>query len=337
MTHTREEAAIILNSLGYQVDRTWKFRLRADDKTPSASIHPKTGKIKDFGSGWYGSIIDLMAEFHNYTKADAFKRAEEILGRDDARLTLLPIQTSPTLHKKQKIITQNFIDKFLQERRDNFDRFWQLLCQTLPAATSEERKNIANKFEIGYTKMGDRLIMPIRDEFGDCQTLWKYNPCPTPFLSQDGKMITPPKYKFTGDRQRCHFNIGALLEYIKTPKEPILLMEGEKDCLNALSKGFRAISVGSSSTPIANKYLELFKNTNVTICYDNDEAGRKGALAINDQLKDICKRVEILDWQDIAKRLNLKKPLKQGFDFTDFVIMTEKKTKLIQKDKSMSK
>lgn len=82
MNHTREETAQILMGLGYEIDRSWKFRIRADDATPSASINGKTGKIKDFGSGWYGSAIDLMIDFHGYSKANAFKKAKEILGQD---------------------------------------------------------------------------------------------------------------------------------------------------------------------------------------------------------------------------------------------------------------
>ncbi len=56
MDSLREQTAYILSSLGYEIDRSFKFRIRSDDKTPSASIDLRNGKIKYFGSGWYGVI-----------------------------------------------------------------------------------------------------------------------------------------------------------------------------------------------------------------------------------------------------------------------------------------
>ena len=47
MQLTKEQTAEILNALGYQIDRTYKFKIR-DEHTPSASINPKDGKIKEF-------------------------------------------------------------------------------------------------------------------------------------------------------------------------------------------------------------------------------------------------------------------------------------------------
>ena len=49
MNFSQDETAQILMSLGYEVNRAYKFKMR-DERTASASIHPQTGKIKDFGS-----------------------------------------------------------------------------------------------------------------------------------------------------------------------------------------------------------------------------------------------------------------------------------------------
>lgn len=37
----------------------------------------------------------------------------------------------------------------------------------LPTATKEQKETVAKKYQIGYSKKADRLIMPIRDEFGN--------------------------------------------------------------------------------------------------------------------------------------------------------------------------
>ena len=78
MQLTKEQTAEILNALGYQIDRSYKFKIR-DEHTSSASINPKDGKIKDFGSGWYGDIVDFLVEFHNYQQKDAFRKISSML------------------------------------------------------------------------------------------------------------------------------------------------------------------------------------------------------------------------------------------------------------------
>ena len=47
----RKKTALILMDLGYEVNAGWKFKIRKDERTPSASIN-SNGKIKDFGTGW---------------------------------------------------------------------------------------------------------------------------------------------------------------------------------------------------------------------------------------------------------------------------------------------
>lgn len=425
MQYSKDETALILETLGYNVDRHYKFKIR-DENTASASINPKDGKIKDFGSGWYGSIIDFMTTFENMSQKDAFSRANDIINRPqdikfssnqqpkfkkdtlseiraaavvfglnvidnksgiyvgygenasditkgyywtiskikplddlmvfDSKKEMEWLETDKHLYtektysikkeyitkmaalknsfeiKKNKseiankgFITQDFIDKFQVERKENFKRFWELLSQTLPTATKEQKENIAKKYEIGYSKQADRLIMPIRNENGDCLTFWKYNKNPQPFVGDNGNLVTLPKVMFSKNRERCPFNLRDLKDFAKNQKdnETIFIVEGEKDCLNALASGFNAITLGSASARVSEKYIPLFKDINITIAYDNDEAGQSGAKALREDLKDVCKTIEVIDWNKIAKNVGIKEPLKKGFDFTDFLVARE--------------
>ena len=77
MTQEQMQTAYILDHLGYKIDKNGKFKLRSEH-TASASINPRNGKIKDFGSGWGGSVIDLMVEFHGYSKKVAFDKFHEL-------------------------------------------------------------------------------------------------------------------------------------------------------------------------------------------------------------------------------------------------------------------
>lgn len=327
MQFSRDETAQILMHLGYDIDRSYKFKIR-DEQTASASINPKDGKIKDFGSGWYGSIIDFMVTYHNLSQKEAFGRASDITNRSQNLSFSKPSSSIKHFNKERqtKFITQEYIDKFQTERKENFQRFWELLSQTLPAASKEAKQEIALKYEIGYSKQADRLIMPIRNENGDCLTFWKYNKNPTPFIGDDGKQVILPKVMFSKNRERCPFNIQDLKKFAENQKdnETIFIVEGEKDCLNALASGFNAITLGSASARISEKYLHLFKGINITIAYDNDEAGKTGAKTLQESLNGICKSIEIIDWNKILKNIGSKEQPKKGFDFTDFLVVREK-------------
>jgi len=68
--YTQQNIAEILSFIGYQIDRNYKFKLREDEKTPSASIS-SAGLITDFGSGWSGDIVSLLHECRNIPLGEA--------------------------------------------------------------------------------------------------------------------------------------------------------------------------------------------------------------------------------------------------------------------------
>ncbi len=55
--------ASVLEYVGYEISRDYKFRLREDEKTPSVSIR-SDGYIKDFGGDFGGDIISLLQQYH---------------------------------------------------------------------------------------------------------------------------------------------------------------------------------------------------------------------------------------------------------------------------------
>ena len=67
-----------------------------------------------------------------------------------------------------------------------------------------------------------------------------------------------------------------------------IICEGEKDMLVARSHGFNAITLtGGSQASLQTDYLEYFKGRKVFICYDNDEAGRKGGIKRYKELSQV--------------------------------------------------
>ncbi len=341
----KDDTRAILNYLGFAVNKAYKFKMRDDERTPSASIDPKNGRISDFGSGWRGDIIAFYKEINSCSDKEAFieiARITKELGistnintskYENAKFSDFKASAKQSDLEILTPISQNEIDLYAKERKENFARFSELLTKTLPTANNATKIELAKKFEIGYSKKEDRLIMPIRDIKGNIVTLWKYNPSPVPFMARDGNVIVPSKYSFPAGRPRAMFNIQGLTEYVKN-EQPIFIAEGEKDCLNMLSRGFNAITFGSAGAYVKNEYLNMLKDSYVVITFDYDEAGQNGAKKLSEQLNGICKKVEIIDWEQITKALGKKNKLFKGFDFTDYlekIVNDTQKIKDIQK------
>ncbi len=86
----------------------------------------------------------------------------------------------------------------------------------------------------------------------------------------------------------------------------ITICEGELDCLVLLSKGIPAITSTGGCGTFKQEWIKEFANLeSVTICYDNDESGKKGALSVINSLKTIetLKLFQIILPEDMGKGL----------------------------------
>lgn len=90
-----------------------------------------------------------------------------------------------------------------------------------------------------------------------------------------------------------------------------LLCAGEKDMAVARSHGFNAITLtgGENALP---KQTNLFKDRVVVIAYDNDQAGKTGAIKVANELLKVTKRIKVLT--------NFHDVLDAHEDITDFFV-----------------
>lgn len=138
----------------------------------------------------------------------------------------------------------------------------------------EINKNIQLNFAIGNTH---QLTIPYRDNMGRIRGLIARNIN----YSETDKL---PKYLYSTGLKRDDtlFNLKPL----KGTKE-LIIVEGILDCLIAQSKGIsNVIALGGTSLNL--KQLELIKKyapKKITLCLDNDEAGKKATLKAIELIK----------------------------------------------------
>jgi len=90
------------------------------------------------------------------------------------------------------------------------------------------------------------------------------------------------------------------------------LLEGEKDVMMARELGLNAITLTGGANSVPNDMtLESFQGMEVVVCYDNDEAGRKGMQNIAKTLKRYAKSVKYIDIAEFVKE--------EKEDFYDYI------------------
>ncbi|MGJ0316621.1 toprim domain-containing protein [Aliarcobacter cryaerophilus] len=329
----KADKEIIMNSisnLGFEVFRNGQFHWNSSS-TPDmsinedGSIHCWTSSPFKNNTSNHGDLIDfLQVVNHNQNFKEAKEEVERLTG-----LTLPDINkykdngyTVDNSNIKTGYISEEFIKTFDTARKDNFSRYKELLNEALPSLDFEKQKEIAIKYQIGYIEQSDRLSMPIRDEENRIVTLWKYNKNPNSYINDKGLEVIPVKVLFTKGRERSPFNLYDLQEYRKDINQEIFLCGGEKDTLNMIGNGHRAITLGSENENLKEKYKPLFQDLKIVISYDNDEAGQKGAEKILKQLQGVAKEIKVWNWNKLEKNQDLT--LFKGFDMTDYLSVIKK-------------
>lgn len=319
-----------ISNLGFEVFRNGQFHWNSSN-TPDmyinqdGTIHCWTSSPFKNNTTNHGDLIDFLQMTNvNQTFKEAKEEAERLTG-----LTLPSIEsykdngyTVDNTNRKTGFIDEEFIKNFDVARVENFERYKELLNQALPSLDFKQQKEIALKYQIGYIKQSDRLSMPIRDEENRIVTLWKYNKNPNTYTNDKGLEVTPSKVLFTKGRDRCPFNLYDIQEYRKDMNQEIFLCGGEKDTLNMIGNGHRAITLGSENENLKDKYKPFFQDLKIVIAYDNDKAGKDGANKIFNQLQGVAKEVKIWNWENIEKSQGLN--LTKGFDMTDYLSQIKK-------------
>ena len=332
MTTTAEESAAVATMLGFEVNRNFKFHVHSKD-TEDFSIYKKNGMFKCWTGAFDGG--DAIA-FVMYIKDCGFNEAKEFvqeaIGQSDTLVFKETATKSGSLSADEKQpIPQSYLDAFTNSGDEYFNELKNLFTgevdgKQLPVCDFESVKKIASKFEIKFVEKSKRLIMPVRNLYGEIITFWKYKKYGEVYINKDGKAIKHKKVLYSKERHRPPFAIAQMLEYRKNKDEYVLITEGEKDALVAYANGIRAICIGGAGASVSLKYeyLELFRDMKVIIAGDYDKAGFEFNENLQEQLKSVAKKVVVLDWVTKSKKEGFH--LFDKFDLSDYFAWKYSKT-----------
>ena len=160
---------------------------------------------------------------------------------------------------------------------------------------------VINEHKLGWGKFYGKwwITIPIKDIYGAFR-FFKLRQDPN---TGDDKITYP---KGVGKAQIYGW------ETLQSKAEKIIICEGEMDRLVLLSKNIPAITGTHGATTFKQEWCEkVGKGRKIYICYDNDEAGKKGA-------ERVAKMVE--NGGNETYIVSLPKDVGEGGDITDYLV-----------------
>ena len=152
-------------------------------------------------------------------------------------------------------------------------------------------KDIIEDLKLGIIKEGNYKYLGIPVYYNNIlvdvrkYNIMKYEGQPK-MMSREGAITgwIIPYDKFLSSDNTCYF------------------FEGEKDMMMARELGINAYTFTGGAGAKPNNYvINSFKDKNIVICYDNDDAGQNGMESIYKELKDIVKSIKYIDIGDVVK------------------------------------
>lgn len=202
------------------------------------------------------SSINLdMRVFHCFTCDRTFKEmefAQTITGKD--KESIIREYTTKEELQNDTVSWETMQHKALLTNKDVLEKLYAL--KIMP--------DVIDNLKLGY--MTNCLATPVFKN-GSLINIARYN-----INNIKGK----PKNEYNKNA-----NTGDIVPFDiwKADFRDTIICEGEKDMIIARSQGFNAITLtGGSQASLQNDYIEYFKGRKVYICYDNDDAGRTGAI-----------------------------------------------------------
>lgn len=240
------------------------------EKTPSMQVNTVQKIYHCFGCGAHGTESDFISQFYGVDRdnANIFK---DMLLKSDSLIDYEQFSRSDGNYKSNYTYLElkniGVSEQVLEDLRVG--------CEV---AVNEDPDT--GEINFSTNTQSSRLVFPIimKDRILDRRTYTMDKTVQPKSMSQPGVPagLILPFHLWEGD---C---------------SPTIVCEGEKDMAMARTYGYNAISLGGANN-LPSKMLNFFKDRKVYIVYDNDAAGKSGALKLASTLFSVTKNVYIAD------------------------------------------
>lgn len=261
------------------------------DTTASANANLRTGlwhcKVCDMG----GSPIDFVMKFRGVDYRAALEEVGRLAGMDPPsaakRTNGAAGHPSPAAPAAPTTVTKGRLTEANVKAWAEAATRNPGLMQWLHEHRGYSDETIA-RFQLGWD--GSRVTIPVRDEAGALVNVRRYerdssdNRKMLPLMAGAGPDVTTRL--FPGD---------------PLPDE-VVVVEGEWDAIICQQEGIdaRTITIGAGNWNPT--FTPLFTGKLVTICYDNDDAGRRGAAKVARILSNVARGVRILQLPNLPEK-----------------------------------
>jgi hypothetical protein len=247
------------------------------DRTPSFIIDENDDRARCYGCGWYGDIFKYVMDRTGCSFGASFHHLAQAPSLHDTKTKRVPKASRPQLREYQ------FTAKEVTEIERGAARICKedWLCERIASSRNWKPETIRKLAQQRHLAWG-----------GDALD----------FVYKTGIKVRqwPGKefYWWAGER---HVWRGDLL----AGRSTVYLTEGEPDAITLIDAGLDkqkevAVVAAPSASTFHNAWADLFEGKDVTICFDADEAGRKGAERVGELLSPVAKSVFNIDLKEVA-------------------------------------
>jgi hypothetical protein len=254
-----------------------------EDKHNSFSVNVKTGLWHCFAGCGGGNLIQLSQKLYDL----AFRAAIE------------------------RIASEEGIDNPFQRQNGNQNKQGRTSYLTLNQITAIHHELITN----------EPILKQFQAKYGlSLETIKKYL-----IGYKQGKYaipieIAPKKWHYKLHKGYQSRGAKATIypaDILQDDLPYIIITEGEFKALLLIQMGFNAVTTTAGAGTWKPEWNDLFREFNVCLAYDNDEAGRKGEKKVASSLKGIAKSVKRIQWPPFMNGKDKK-------DVTDFFVVLGK-------------
>lgn len=306
-----------------------------NDTHPSMSIHSGKGIAKCFVCGSGGNAISFIQKYENEINhnqisfKDAMQKAIDIQGLN----ITIPSNNIPLTEEQQRVQRLNNILKDVITISENNLKVNNVDCQN--ALNYLKNRNLSteiiNQFHIGFNvgtnnvmnnllskySLNDLIEVGIVKDTGNGYIDVFSNRITIPIFDSNGNAVgfgaraindnIKPKYLNTKEteifnKSNLLFNYHKAKSYARN--DELIIVEGYMDVISAKAMKIDNV-VGSMGTALTKEHIDLIKKLKckVTLCLDNDNAGKEAMIRIIPELLKAKLKVNVLD---VAKLGNYK-------------------------------